>query len=173
MKRALSLAALLLLAACRAAAPGDIPKIVFGRDACARCGMIVSEARFASGYVDASGKSVIFDDVGELVAAAAEDSAISKAAFVPDIEDAALIPAESAFFVRIPSLATPMGTGVSAFKDQARAEAFSRSRGGDGILSWAAAREMAKRQPEVPRVARGADEQAASRPAHELAALKP
>jgi copper chaperone NosL len=172
VKRAISLAATLMLAACRAAAPGDIPKIVFGRDACAHCGMIVSEARFASGYVDASGKSVIFDDVGELVAEAAEDPAISKAAFVPDAEDAELVRAESAFFVRIPSVATPMGTGVSAFKDRARAEAFSRSRGGDGVLGWAAAREMAKRQPEVPRVARGADEQAASRPAHEPAALE-
>lgn len=137
--RRLPLAALIMLASCRAAAPGDVPKIAFGRDACARCGMLVSEARFASGYVNASGKSVTFDDVGELVAAAAEDSAIAKAAFVPDVEESELVRAESAYFVRIPSMATPMGTGMAAFKDRARAEAFARKRGGAAVLDWAAA----------------------------------
>jgi copper chaperone NosL len=142
MKRAATFAVLLLLAACRAAAPGDIPKIVFGRDACARCGMIVSEARLASGYVDASGKSVIFDDVGELVAAAAEDSAIGRAAFVPDFEDAGFVHAESAFFVRIPSAAGPMGAAVTAFRNRTRAETFAKTREGAAVLDWTAAQSV-------------------------------
>ena len=143
MKRVLLMTMLLLPASCRESAPGDIPTIIFGRDVCARCGMLVSEARFASGYVEAGGKSVLFDDLGELLAAAARDPALSKAAFVPDVEDAKLVRAESAFFVRAPSLATPMGTGVAAFKDRARAEAFAKQRGAGDVLDWAAATRLA------------------------------
>lgn len=138
MRRAWALAAL-LLASCRTPTPGDPPKIVFGRDACARCGMMISEARFASGYVDASGQSVVFDDVGELLAAAAKVPTLSKAAFVHDFEGGAWVRAETAFYVRVPTLATPMGSGVAAFKDRARAEAFAKPRGGGSVLDWKAA----------------------------------
>lgn len=139
MKCALALAALLLLSSCRRPTPGDPPNIAFGRTACSRCGMIVSESRFASGYVDASGRSVVFDDVGELLAAAAEDPSFSKAAFVPDAEDGAWMRAETAFYVRAPGLATPMGSGTAAFKDRPRAEAFAKRRGGARVLDWQAA----------------------------------
>jgi len=139
VKRSLALATLFLLASCRSSTPGDIPQIVFGRDACARCGMLVSEKRFASGYVDAAGKSVIFDDVGELLAAATEDPTLSKAAFVTDVEDGEWTRAEAAFYARVPALATPMGTGVAAFKDRARAEIFTKKRGGDDVLDWTTA----------------------------------
>ena len=150
MRRAFRLAALLMLASCRTAAPGDVPRISFGRDACARCGMLISEARFASGYVDGSGRTVAFDDVGELLAAAAVDTSISKAAFVPDVEEAELVRAESAFFVRIPSMATPMGTGMAAFKDRARAEAFAKQRGGAVVLDWSGARLDAAYNTKAP-----------------------
>lgn len=139
MNRAPALAAILLLAACRVPAPGDIPKIVFGRDACARCGMLVSEARFASGYVDAAGKSVIFDDVGELLAAAAEDRSFAPAAFVTDVLDGDWTRAEAAFYARVAALPTPMGTGTAAFKDRARAESFAKQHGGGAVLDWTAA----------------------------------
>lgn len=136
MRRAWALAAL-LLASCRTPIPGDPPKIVFGRDACARCGMMISESRFASGYVDASGQSVVFDDVGELLAAA-KDPSFSKAAFVHDFEGDAWVRAEAAFYVHVPALATPMGSGVVAFKDRSRAEAFAGPRGGGPVLDWKA-----------------------------------
>ena len=139
MKHALPLTALLFFASCQRLVPGDRPKIVFGRDACARCGMLVSEARFASGYVDTSGKSVIFDDIGELLAAAAEDQSFAKAAFVTDVEDGDWTHANTAFYTRVPTLATPMGTGVAAFKNRARAEAFAKQHGGDAVLNWNAA----------------------------------
>lgn len=139
MKRSLVLAALALLASCRSPSPGDPPAISFGRDACARCGMIVSEARFASGYVDSSGQTVAFDDVGELLAQGAEDPALAAAAFVTDSEEGGWLRAEAAFYVRAPSLATPMGSGVAAFKDRSRAEAFARRRGGAPVLDWRAA----------------------------------
>lgn len=139
MKLWFPLAALVLAAACRQASPGDIPKIVFGKDECARCGMIVSEARFASGYVDADGKSVIFDDVGELLKAAAADASLGKAAFVADAENGVWTRAEDAFYANVPGLATPMGTGVAAFGNRASAEAFVHKRGGGPVLDWKAA----------------------------------
>ncbi len=138
MRLSLALAALLLSVSCRRFATGDIPKIVFGRDACSRCGMLVSEARFASGYVDESGNSVIFDDVGEMLSAAAEDPSFAKTVYVTDVEDGDWARADAAVYVRTPSLATPMGSGMAAFKDRARAEAFAKRSGG-GVLDWAAA----------------------------------
>jgi copper chaperone NosL len=128
--RAALAAAVLALAACRGDAPGGPPRYVSGRDACARCGMAVSEARFAGGWVDETGASVVFDDPGELLAALRESPERVRDAWTGDYETGAWVRAGEAFFVRAPGLATPMGTGTAAFADRARAEAFARSRPG-------------------------------------------
>lgn len=129
MRRAVLLP-VLLAAACAGAVPGDVPRYAAGRDACARCGMAVSEARFAGGWVGPDGQSVVFDDPGELLAALAENPERVRDAWTGDFETGAWVRAREAFFVRAPGLATPMGTGTAAFADRARAEAFARSRPG-------------------------------------------
>ena len=48
--------------------------------------------------------------------------------YVNDVEAPAWIPAKDAFYVRAAGLATPMGYGIVAYRDQARAAAFARSR---------------------------------------------
>src|SRR5581483_4681889 len=67
--RTVWLSLLLAFAGCSRQHPGDAPHLRAGSDACARCGMVVSDERFAAGYVSDRGESVIFDDLGELLAA--------------------------------------------------------------------------------------------------------
>lgn len=132
------IAVLCASAACRGAGGGP-PRIDYGRQACARCGMIVSEERFASGYVDAQGRSVAFDDLGELLAAAAEDRAIAGVTYVHDMGGEGWVPAVRAYYLRVPSLATPMGSGIAAFRDAGRAADFARQRGAAPVMEWEAA----------------------------------
>lgn len=125
-------AAALFFAGCGGPKPGDIPGIHFGSDTCARCGMVLSEERFTSGYVDSDGRSVVFDDVGEFIAAVRSQPALARIAFVHDGETSRWLRASEAFFIRIPPLATPMGTGFAAFALEAQARSFGKRFGAQG-----------------------------------------
>lgn len=122
------MAALLALAAavagCARARAGDIPTVHLGADACARCGMTVSEERFAAGYVDAKGESVVFDDAGEFLAEAAEHPELMAVGWVHDTGTGRWLKASGALFRKIDGFPTPMGTGAAAFASKAGAEAF-------------------------------------------------
>ena len=131
MKRLLAAAAL-IFAACAKPRPGDIPTVHFGVDTCARCGMAVSEERFASGWVAEAGHSVVFDDVGEFVEAVRGQPGLARLAFVHDAEDGRWLRADDAYFIQIRGLATPMGTGFAAFASEARARSFGRKLGAEG-----------------------------------------
>jgi copper chaperone NosL len=124
---ALALVVTLSMSACSPQKPGDVPEMKVGRDACARCGMIVSDDRFASGYVDDDGRAVIYDDIGEFLEAVASKPELKARAFVRDAVDARWLPASSAVFKRIEGLPTPMGSGYAAFADEQEAAAFSTS----------------------------------------------
>ncbi|MBI5630732.1 MAG: nitrous oxide reductase accessory protein NosL [Elusimicrobia bacterium] len=119
-----ALGAALLLAGCSKQKPGDVPRLRLGADACARCGMIVSEERFAAGYVDSSGRSVIYDDLGEFLAEAEKRPEIKAAAFFHDAESGRWIAARGAVVIRVEDYPTPMGSGYAAFSDRAAAERF-------------------------------------------------
>ena len=112
------------LAACSGPKPGDVPSIRYGVDPCARCGMAVGEERFASGYVDGAGRSVVFDDVGEFLRAMAAEPSLEPASYVHDAVEGRWLRADGAYFVRVPGLATPMGTGYAAFASEAQARSF-------------------------------------------------
>ncbi len=128
----LAVAALaLVLAGCGAPKPGDIPNIRYGTDACARCGMALSEERFASGYVDAQGRSIVFDDVGEFIMAVRLQPVLAQSSYVHDAEDGRWLKASEAFFVHIAGLATPMGTGFAAFASEDRARSFGKRLGSE------------------------------------------
>lgn len=132
--RAGLLLALALLAACRGDAPGDPPRMT-GREACARCGMAVSERRFAGGWVGEDGASVLYDDAGELLAALEAKPEALERAWVGDLESGAWVRAKDASFVRSPGLATPMGSGVAAFGSAAAAAAFVAAHPGAAALT--------------------------------------
>lgn len=124
----LALGILFSFSAC-ARSGGGMPEIRYGRDACARCGMIVTEERFASAYVDSAGETVAFDDLGELLAAVAKDPALTSAAYVHDASDGRWLRASDAVFVKLPGLATPMGSGYAAFASEEQAAVFARRLG--------------------------------------------
>ena len=107
---------------------GGVPKIEIGKDACSRCGMIISEARYASGYINSEGESVLFDDLGEFLEALRHDHRLMGRAYVNDLEKMEWTKADQATYVRVPSLATPMGSGIAAFDSRARAEIFAKAR---------------------------------------------
>ena len=124
----IALAVLLSLSAC-ARSGGGLPEIRYGRDVCARCGMIITEERFASGYVDSAGETVAFDDLGELLAAVAKNPGLTAGSFVHDTQDGRWLRASDAVFVKLPGLATPMGSGYAAFASEMEAAGFARRLG--------------------------------------------
>jgi copper chaperone NosL len=111
------------------------PTISYGRDVCQRCGMIISEERFAGALVTAGGDAALFDDVGELVLTVQEEGLDNRRAWAHDRGTGAWIDAVSASFVRGDAGATPMGTGVVAFAQRDDADAFTAEHGGS-VMTW-------------------------------------
>lgn len=123
MKR---LALALLLLGCASPKPGDPPKVEFGRHECARCGMIISEERFAAGYVDDRGETVAYDDLGELLDDVGEQPALRTRAWAVDFNGGSWLRLADAHLLQVKGFATPMGTGWVAFASKAQAEAFRK-----------------------------------------------
>lgn len=134
------LAAMMLLftlTACggQASAEPQPPTIHYGEDICEFCGMIISEERYAAGYISADGRQHIFDDIGDMVQyylAADEDVT---AFFVHDHGSQRWIRAETATYTLSTDLSTPMLSGVAAFPSQAEAASFAAELGGE-ILTF-------------------------------------
>ena len=130
------------LAAC---GPGNAapqpPEIAYGRDLCASCGMIIGEPQFAAATLLTDGKTYKFDDVGEMFIYHAQHTELSVHVwFVHDYDSRAWINGQTAFYVTHSGLQAPMGSGVAAFADRARAQAFAGQVGGQ-LLSFDEARE--------------------------------
>ena len=142
MRRIPRLAALLITLALAAAACGGSataegpPDINYGRDVCIRCGMIISEARFASAYRLPDGTEKLFDDVGGMLAHGHATGEIAAAeAWVHDFETEEWVAADQAYYIVTRSVITPMAYGVISFADRNRAEVFARDVDGD-IVEW-------------------------------------
>ena len=125
--------ALLLLAPLLAAvgcpgrsAPLDLPPDVrYGVDPCDRCGMIVSDERFAAAYVTSTGVTRRFDDLGCMTSFLVEQPEAVSALWVHDEESRAWLRGPQATFVRTTSIITPMGTGIVAVASATRAQALA------------------------------------------------
>ncbi len=120
---------LLLLAACGGGADTtQPPEILYGQDVCDECDMIISEEKFASAYWTAEGEARRFDDVGEMLVYMAENPESTASVWVHDLNSAAWLLADDAWFVMNSGLHTPMGTGIAVLADEqaARALAFDQ-----------------------------------------------
>lgn len=119
------------LTACRSAVDLDSPPdIRYGEDVCDHCGMIISEARFAAGYITAEGETRRFDDIGNMVAYHLEMGEDVTVFWVHDYETAVWLRADEAILAYVEGLITPMGSGLVAFTNpDAAAEAVAA--GGD------------------------------------------
>jgi copper chaperone NosL len=127
-----SIMAALLLAACAGQSPAEPspPVIHYGQDACEFCGMIVSEERFAAGYLTEDGQEFIFDDIGDMVQAQLKSPSPITAIFVHDYDHHTWIRAETAYFMMSDKLPTPMISGVAAFPSAEAAQTLATEYGG-------------------------------------------
>lgn len=132
----LVMALALVAAACGTAQAAGPPDIKYGRDVCIRCGMIVSEARFAAAYTTPEGEKLAFDDIGDLLMYQREtqDPIDTDEAWVHDYETEGWVTVEDAFFVPTLSVMTPMGHSIISFADETRATAFAADVDGEVIL---------------------------------------
>nr|AWJ66344.1 FIG01019293: hypothetical protein [uncultured bacterium] len=117
--RELALAAITLglLAGCE---PGPQP-IRYGEDIGAHCRMTISDPRFGGQLVTTTGKTFSFDSVECLSGYIAENREAYHAAHsvwvTPFDRPGTLIPADDAFFLKSPAVASPMGGGLAAYAD--------------------------------------------------------
>jgi copper chaperone NosL len=126
----------LVLAGCGDKASGtEPPKISYGKDRCARCGMIISDERFAGGLVEPDGDALVFDDPGELIAQIQEEGLKDRRVWVHDYITKEWIDGTQAFFVVDDDLMTPMGTGVVALGTRDEAERLAAEKGGR-VMTW-------------------------------------
>jgi len=119
----------LALAACGGGADTtQPPEILYGQDVCDECDMIISEEKYAAAYWTAEGEARRFDDVGEMLVFMARNPEATASIWVHDVNSAAWLPAEEAWFVMNSGLRTPMGTGIAVLADEqsARALAFDQ-----------------------------------------------
>lgn len=123
-------AAIALTTACGARAEGP-PAIELDRTACAQCGMLVSDIRFAAAYRTQGGESRVFDDIGCLRQAVHTSPERRPAAFwFHDAVHGGWLDGRRSLFVVSPDIHTPMGGGILAFEDPAAAAREASARGG-------------------------------------------
>ncbi len=119
---------LALLGICLLAACGNgalMPADILPEDMCLHCKMAISQKRCAAEFMDKEGKSYKFDDLacmGSYIKERGNKTQIA-AYFVADYEGGGWIKGEEASYVRASRISTPMGGGVTAFRDKAKAEA--------------------------------------------------
>jgi copper chaperone NosL len=118
------------------------PAIHYGEDRCAECGMIISDARFASGLLYEIGEgryeSLIFDDIGDMMAYVEKHPEQHIVAwYVHDYASEAWLDATQAYFVSSPELHTPMAHGIAAHTSQAAAQAMADELQGK-VFDWPA-----------------------------------
>lgn len=137
MKRLTVFFMLLLVTACTAANAGEPvpPAIHYGESVCEFCGMIISEARYAAGYISTDGTEHVFDDIGDMIKAHRQQQENVSAFFVHDYNDERWIRAEPAFYVLSPHLNTPMGSGLAAVAAEADAGTLAAEMNGR-VLSF-------------------------------------
>lgn len=111
------------------------PEIRYGEDTCDRCQMIINEARYAAAYVMPDGQARRFDDIGGMIAYTREVPEDVAVFWVHDFDTEEWLKADEAFYIKSDHL-TPMGFGIVAFGDQARAESWADQEGGM-IMSFA------------------------------------
>jgi len=129
-------AVVVLLGACGSA--DKPPDMAYGRDVCAECHMIISEARFAAAYRMPDGTERKFDDIGDMVAFGVRQDQLGDAkAWVHDFETEEWLDAKSATYVvgDVGSSDTPMGRNVFAFSDRSAAESAASGRDAK-VVTW-------------------------------------
>lgn len=132
----------LLVGACAEGQTAVEPPVIrYGEDRCAECGMIISDIRFAAGYLHEVGTgryvSVIFDDIGDMLHHADNNPTHRiEAWYVHDYADETWLDATTALYVVSQEIHTPMGHGIAAHGDREAAAALAAATNGE-VVDWA------------------------------------
>jgi copper chaperone NosL len=123
---------LFILSACTGGAKAEIapPEIHYNEDLCEFCGMIISDPRYAAGYLTPDGGEHIFDDIGNMFMSHLQKQNEVSAFFVHDYETQSWIRAETAYYVKSSKLLTPMLHGLAACATAEKAEVLAAEVGG-------------------------------------------
>lgn len=117
---------ILLAAGCAAGASIDEPpEMIYGKDECDRCRMIINDARYAAAYMTEDGETRRFDDIGGMVLHHLEQEEDVHLFWVHDYESKVWVKADEAYFVMSNGLETPMGFGIAALNSREEAEAMA------------------------------------------------
>lgn len=141
---------LLTLTACASQVKAEPtpPTIHYGEDVCEFCGMIISDERYAAGYITQDGQQHIFDDIGDMFQAHLAKQDEVTAFFVNDYESKNWLRAETAAYVRSPELTTPMLSGLAACATTEKANILAETVQGEvltfeGLLAYYQAKPAA------------------------------
>jgi copper chaperone NosL len=123
---------LLIVTACGSNANAEPmpPEIHYGEDMCEFCGMIISDPRYAAGYLTRDGEEHIFDDIGNMFRSHLQKQDEATAFFVHDYGEKSWIRAETAHYVMSSKLLTPMLNGLAAAATAEKAAALAAEVGG-------------------------------------------
>lgn len=133
------------LAGCGKAETGP-PPIAYGRDAGDRCGMIISDKRFAAAYRLEDGSVKKFDDPAEMTLILAQEETQPVGVWVKDYDTQEWLDAASATYVRSAILKSPMGFNVAAFGSKERALEVAGTDEGETV-EWADLAGYVKEHP--------------------------
>lgn len=135
-----------VLGALHGCAASEPRPIDYGRDECAFCRMVVSEPRFATALVTATGRTIAFDSVeclaGYVMRQRARRERAPRSLWVSvDARPGRLAPAQDARYLRDSGTPSPMGKGIRALpptKTSVRVD--------DGSLTWEQVMTLVERE---------------------------
>lgn len=126
------------------------PQPIVAGDPCARCHMPVADERWGAELITGTGVVRKYDSpeclAHDLVAGVVASADVGSVWVVPYDAPGTLIPAGSAMFLRSTSLRSPMGLGITAFRDETERDAV-RARHGGELLAWADVIDLAGKSP--------------------------
>lgn len=126
--------------------PTGDPQVRYGKETCARCGMIISDERFAAAWRQQDGDETHFDDVGCMVALSLTNTPGPGTAYYVRAFDAdAWLDAPSAAYAVAPGIKSPMAYDIAAFASADTAAAFLNTRDGRAA-TWTTLPETVKAQ---------------------------
>jgi copper chaperone NosL len=114
----------------------EAPEVIAGQDVCDRCGMLISEEKFAAAYWTKDGEARRFDDIGGMFAHYQDVGEDVATFWVHDFLTSDWIRGEDAMYVLDPGLTTPMGFGVAACAEEAQAIALAAGQDGAIVVSF-------------------------------------
>jgi copper chaperone NosL len=114
--------------------------IIYGKDACAHCGMTIMDKRFVSEIITSKGKIFKFDAIECMAAFLKEKPEIAaneKSIFlVNDFNHPGkFVDAKNVFYLNDNSFKTPMGGNLAAFLSKGLADAYEKSKPAK-IYTW-------------------------------------